>query len=108
MPTISNPLQEIFDVVLEVKQSQLRLEKYFASYPVQPEEELPINIDEACKVTGLAKPTIYSKFSRREIPGYRRGQRLYFYRSELLEWIRSGKRSTLDEIKADARKSLER
>lgn len=72
-------------------------------------ENLPINIDEAVRITGLAKATIYSKFSRREIPGYRRGQKLYFYKSELLEWINSGRRSTngeLAEIKANVANNI--
>ncbi|MFZ4521477.1 MAG: helix-turn-helix domain-containing protein [Bacteroidales bacterium] len=105
---VANPFQDILDRLSNIEYSQSRLEKLLSVNPIQPKEELPINIDEACRVTGYAKPSIYSKFSRREIPGYRRGQRLYFYRSELLAWINSGKRSTLDEIKAEALNSLER
>ena len=96
---IENRLSNIETLLLNLKATPT---------PTSLKDELPINIDEACRVTGYAKPSIYSKFSRREIPGYRRGQKLYFYRSELLEWIKSGKRSTLDEIKADALNSLAR
>ncbi|MEI7725325.1 MAG: helix-turn-helix domain-containing protein [Bacteroidota bacterium] len=96
---IENRLSNIETLLLNLKATPT---------PTSLKDELPINIDEACRVTGYAKPSIYSKFSRRGIPGYRRGQKLYFYRSELLEWIKSGKRSTLDEIKADALNSLAR
>jgi excisionase family DNA binding protein len=83
------------------------MEQQLAAISNEPKEELPINIVEASKITGLAKATIYSKMSRREIPGYRRGNRLFFYRSELLQWIRTGKRTTKDEIRTSAIKSLD-
>ena len=107
MTTVTNPFQEILDKVAEVRDSQLRMEQQLAAISNEPKEELPINIVEASKITGLAKATIYSKMSRREIPGYRRGNRLFFYRSELLQWIRTGKRKTKDEIRTSAIKSLE-
>jgi len=108
MQTVTNPFQEIIDRLSRVESNQEKLMKSVADPSQQSEEELPIDIKSAAKITGLAIPTIYSKFCRREIPGYKRGQRLYFYKSELLDWIRSGKRSTLDEIKAAAIKTLER
>ncbi len=46
---------------------------------------------EAIEITGLAKPTLYAKTSKNEIPHYKRGRKLYFKRSELLLWIEEGK-----------------
>lgn len=48
-------------------------------------------LEEALEITGLAKPTLYSKTSKNEIPHYKRGRKLYFKRSELLAWIEEGK-----------------
>ena len=48
-------------------------------------------LDEAIVITGLAKPTLYAKTSKNEIPHYKRGRKLYFKRSELLAWIEEGK-----------------
>jgi len=48
-------------------------------------------IDEAAEITGLKKSTIYLKSSKKEIPHMKRGRKLYFKRSELLEWIEKGK-----------------
>jgi len=104
---MNNPFQELSDRLIRVESAIDRLDRKISSYPVQQIDELPVGIDKACKITGLAKPTIYSKVSRREIPGHRKAGRLYFFESELLAWIRSGKRATLDEIKADALNSIE-
>jgi hypothetical protein len=32
----------------------------------------------------------------------KRGKRLYFYRSELTEWIKSGRKKTAEEIREEA------
>ena len=48
-------------------------------------------LEEAMQITGLAKPTIYAKTSKGEIPHYKRSRKLYFKRSELMQWIEAGK-----------------
>lgn len=68
---------------------------------VKPNEpEIPIKIDEASKLTGLAKITLHIKCSKGLIPHYKKSGRLYFYKSELLAWINSGKRKNQFEIDA--------
>ena len=59
-------------------------------------------IDLAIKITGKAKPTIYSMCAGRLIPHSKRGKQLYFSRSELTKWLRDGKRKTKSEIALDA------
>lgn len=51
-----------------------------------------IEIDEACKITRKAKPTIYTLARKGLIPAYKRGKKLYFYEDELLQWIESGRK----------------
>ena len=55
-----------------------------------------IEIDEACKITRKAKPTIYTLARKRLIPAYKRGKKLYFYEDELLQWIESSRKTLLD------------
>src|SRR5690606_34812783 len=55
-------------------------------------------IELAERITGLKKSTIYNLVQQRKIPHYKRGKRLYFDQKELLDWIRKGKRKTLDEL----------
>jgi len=59
----------------------------------------PINIKEAADFLDLAVPTVYSKVSRKEIPVNKKGKRLYFYKSELEEWIRQGRKQTFSELR---------
>ena len=55
-----------------------------------------VEIDEACKITRKAKPTIYTLARKGLIPAYKRGKKLYFYEYELLQWIESGRKTLLD------------
>lgn len=50
-----------------------------------------IGIDEACKILGLKKPTVYHKAQKGEIKSYKpKGtKKLMFKRSDLYEWIES-------------------
>ncbi|PZR19847.1 MAG: DNA-binding protein [Flavobacterium psychrophilum] len=57
-----------------------------------------LNISEAAALLNLSVATIYSKVSRNEIPVCKKGKRLYFYKSELTDWIKSGKIATDQEI----------
>lgn len=65
-------------------------------------KRVPVNIERACEITGLAKPTIYALAPKGGIPNYRQGKRLYFYEDELLQWIQSGRRQSKAEIEAGA------
>jgi len=57
-----------------------------------------INIDEAALLLNLAKPTIYNFVSKRLIPFYKTGKKLYFKPAELLTWIGNKKYSSQMEI----------
>lgn len=50
-----------------------------------------IGIDDACKILGLKKPTVYHKAQKREIKSYKPEgtKKLMFKRSELYEWQES-------------------
>jgi len=62
-----------------------------------------IDIDEATQLLGIAKPTVYDKTSKGEIPHMKRGKRLYFSKKELLEWLKSGRRKMRSDIEQEAK-----
>lgn len=66
-------------------------------------EEL-LTIEAAAKFLKLSVATIYSKVCRNEIPANKQGKRLYFYRTELLEWISAGRIKTITEIQNELRR----
>lgn len=68
------------------------------------EKSIPFGIEEASRLIGKAKPTIYGLVRQRKIPCYKYGKKLYFFKEELLEWISEGKKKTIQEIESEALK----
>lgn len=66
-----------------------------------------LNLEEASVFLSLAKPTIYALVSRKEIPFMKKGKRLYFTKSELFEYVKEGRKRTIDEIADNAIKNLQ-
>ena len=81
---------------------QQELSAFFASNKFQPQTEQDEigGVEFASRITGKAVPTIYSLTSKNLIPHSKRGKQLYFHKSELLEWISSGRSKTRAEIAA--------
>jgi len=57
-----------------------------------------VNIDAACKILDLAKPTVYGLVSQRKLPFMKKGKKLYFSRQELTEWLQHGHRAVKDDL----------
>lgn len=53
--------------------------------------ENPLNVQGAAEFLGLTEPTIYSKCSRNELPYIKRGKRLYFFRTDLMQYLKDGR-----------------
>jgi excisionase family DNA binding protein len=66
-----------------------------------------LNIEEASVILSLAKSTIYALVSRNEIPYMKKGKRLYFTKSELFDYVKEGRKRTIDEIAENAIKNLQ-
>lgn len=66
-----------------------------------PADEL-LSVSEAAKFLNLSVPTLYGKVSRQEIPVNKQGKRLYFYKAELADWIKAGRKKTVMEIRQEA------
>ena len=71
--------------------------------PIIPPKRIPIGIDDACKLIGKAKPTVYTLVRKRLLPCYKNGKHLYFFEDELLAWIEGGKKKTVAEINEKAK-----
>lgn len=61
-----------------------------------------LTVQETADFLSLSVPTIYSKVSRGELPVMKRGKRLYFSSTELLEYLKDGRKKTNAEIEAEA------
>lgn len=67
-----------------------------------------LTIQQAAELLSLTVPTLYSKVSKGELPVMKRGKRLYFSRTELLEYLKAGRKKTNAEIEAEAETYLKR
>lgn len=65
-----------------------------------------IDFGEALVLTGYAKPTLYAKTGKGEIPHFKKGRKLFFRRSELIQWIEEGRRKTKKDLDELARSYL--
>lgn len=67
-------------------------------------EQLPeiLDVQQAANFLKLKITTLYEKTSRKLIPHFKKGNKLYFHLSELQEWIRQGKVKTYEEIEGEA------
>lgn len=91
---VKNDLKELKALILQKAEAQ-------------PEPDNPISIKEVAELTGLSVPTLYGYCQRNEIPYHKKGNRLFFFKSEIIEkWIKTGKNKTLKELQADAEKYL--
>jgi excisionase family DNA binding protein len=83
----------------------------------RPEQKLPIEIsnysdiislEQACDFLNFKKPTLYKYTSRKLIPHYKQGGTLFFSKSELEAWIKSGKILTISEQVCLTKKNLKK
>lgn len=68
----------------------------------QGEENEWLNVQQTADFLTLTVPTIYSKVSKREIPFSKRDKRLYFLKSDLIEYLKDGRVKTVTEVEAEA------
>ena len=61
-----------------------------------------LNEGEAAALLKLQISTLYEKTATRGIPHFKRGNRLYFLRKDLEEWLHQGKVKTQHELESEA------
>lgn len=72
------------------------------------EQEEVLKIEDVAELTGLSKQTIYIKTSTRTIPFHKPGKLLYFFRSEVIQWMKDSKRKTQKELAIEAMSQIKR
>jgi len=91
-------LSGIEDLLLDLKCQPRQVEHV---EPIEQPEQF-LNIREASELLKLTIPTMYSKVSKGELPVMKKGNRLYFSRIELLDYIKSGRKKSNAEIEQEA------
>jgi len=92
--------EELRTVIIECVQYCLKQDQ--KSNPlIRPPDEI-LNIKEVSSLLNYKIATVYTKVRKGEIPVTKNGNRLRFFRHELEEWIKSGRKKTQKEISDSA------
>jgi predicted DNA-binding transcriptional regulator AlpA len=85
--------------VVELKQDVKEIKAFFLQKAeTQNQTDDPKSIDEIEKLTGYTKPTLYGYCQKNKIPYHKKNGRLFFFKSEIIDWIKQGKQKTVIEI----------
>lgn len=94
LPIIVGEMSEKLNLLVDLIQAKEAL--------VEDDAQQPIDLEEACRILMVSKPTLYRYCSSRRIRYYKQAKKLYFLRKDLDEFILSGKKSTKVEIQSNA------
>jgi predicted DNA-binding transcriptional regulator AlpA len=88
-------------VVYEITQENAHLfAKMLIKYVREGEtsqEDQYLNIEELGKLIDYQKSSIYGLVQKNKIPYHKKGK-LFFLKSEIMEWLKSGKKTTSQDI----------
>ena len=96
-------------VVYEVTQENAHLVAKMLFKYAREEETLQkdqyLTIEELGKLIGYQKTSIYGLVQKNKIPYHKKGK-LFFLKSEIMEWLKSGKKATSTDITKRANEYL--
>ena len=101
---MSNPF-DLIDQRLSNIESLLIDLKFPVTPTPAPDPDKWLSVTELCNyLPEKPKPqTVYSWVNGLLIPNSKKGKRLYFLKSEIDQWLKSGRRKTFAEMQADAK-----
>ncbi len=82
--------------------SRLIVDAVTATLKVQAPELAPVGIEEAQRITGLSRSSLYKMTSANQIPHYKFGKHVKFDRGELIKFMKAQPIKTADTIATNA------
>lgn len=98
---MNNPFEVIEARLSSIENLILDLKQPTKVEPTEQPEQL-LTVQEAAQFLNLTVPTIYSKVSKGELPVMKRSKRLYFSSTELIEYLKEGRKKSNAEIEQEA------
>lgn len=77
-----------------------KIEQLIAEKSQPPAPDPFMDVAEVAAFLRLTAPTVYGLVHRSEIPHHKKGNRLYFLKSEIKDWVKASRRRTRAEIKS--------
>jgi excisionase family DNA binding protein len=104
---MTNPFELIESRLSNIETLLLNL-KFPSNSLSDPTKDELLTVTQVADILSISTATIYGYVHFRSIPCMKRKGRLYFSKKKVLNWVKEGERSTLDEIETNAVKSLKR
>lgn len=106
--TLKEFLREILEPIID-ECLERAMNKYINSIALEPKDDSGVfDMNETAKYLKISKPTLYGMTSKRALPYYKHGHRIYFRKNELDDWINKGKVKTQEEIEEEASNYISR
>ena len=93
---ISLQVEEFQTIIIDCVNACLKHNQPTSGLKTDQEEIL--TVPQLADLLSLAIPTIYGLIHRRELPAMKRGNRVYFKRSQILEYLEQGSIKTIADI----------
>lgn len=103
---MTNPFEVIDKRLSNIENLLLDIKHPPASKVLDESKENFLTITEAASFLKISVNTIYSKVSRKELPSMKKNGRLYFSNLDLVNYLKSGRKLTNDEVDAAAENYL--
>lgn len=94
---MENPFISIIERLEDLDVKLSRLLQVQEAHGVNRSDEL-MNINEVADFLDESVQSIYSRTSRRTIPFYKKGKKLLFKKTEILNWLDGQKKKTVSEL----------
>lgn len=85
-----------------------KLDTIIAAPKTEEDMHTVLDIKEASELVGKTVGTLYTLTSQKAIPFSKRGNKLYFFRDELLAWIKAGGKADADFRTDESRDAYDR
>jgi len=106
---ISNPFEILEERLIRIESLLVELnDKLNKSSRNTEESDQLLDIKATSELLHLSVPTIYGFVHQSTIPVSKKGKRLYFSRKELIAWVNTGRRKTIQEITTEANTYLKK
>ena len=99
---MSNPFEEINTRLSNIEALLLDLKHGPLEAKPLPDPNEFLTVKEAALFLKLAVPTVYTLISKGELPVMKRSQRCYFLKTDLVNYLKQGRKKSSREISAEA------
>lgn len=103
-----NDLPEVVATLVSEISELIEAVKSLQKEKTSQEVDKLLSIQEAGELLSLTVPTMYNKVSKNEVPYMKRGKRLYFSKTDLMAYLKSGKNKLDAEIEQEVNNYLSR